>query len=42
MTMVLTPNEQRNTEPESNEIMLQSRSVLMPDEISDEILVFFI
>ena len=39
MAMVLTANEQRNTEPESNEIMLQSRSVLMSDEIPNELLV---
>ena len=39
MTMVLTANVQRNTEPESNEIMLKSRGVFMFDEVVDN---FFI
>ena len=39
MTMVLAPNEQRNVKPESNEIVLQSRSVLMSDEVADKLFI---
>ena len=36
MTMVLRPNVQRNTKPESNEIVLKSRGVFVFDEVVDK------
>mgnify|MGYP000865052477 CR=1 FL=1 len=39
MAMVLRANVQRNTEPKSNEIVLQSRSVSVFDEVADKLFV---